>query len=146
MDGDSGRVLYQKSGNTPRPNASTTKVMTCILALENGKGDDYVKVSANAVSQPEVRLGLSIGEQYYLEDLLYSLMLQSHNDSAVAIAECIGGSVDNFSAMMNAKAKEIGCKKHTLCHSEWTGCRKFWWNTSHNCRRSGSDHALCNPQ
>ena len=60
MDGDSGRVLYQKSGNTPRPNASTTKVMTCILALENGKGDDYVKVSANAVSQPEVRLGLSI--------------------------------------------------------------------------------------
>ena len=110
MDGDSGRVLYQKSGNTPRPNASTTKVMTCILALENGKGDDYVKVSANAVSQPEVRLGLSIGEQYYLEDLLYSLMLQSHNDSAVAIAECIGGSVDNFSAMMNAKAKEIGCK------------------------------------
>ena len=108
MDGDSGRVLYQKSGNTPRP--STTKVMTCILALENGKGDDYVKVSANAVSQPEVRLGLSIGEQYYLEDLLYSLMLQSHNDSAVAIAECIGGSVDNFSAMMNAKAKEIGCK------------------------------------
>ena len=50
MDGDSGRVLYQKSGNTPRPNASTTKVMTCILALENGKGDDYVKVSANAVS------------------------------------------------------------------------------------------------
>ena len=56
MDGDSGRVLYQKSGNTPRPNASTTKVMTCILALENGKGDDYVKVSANAVSQPEVRL------------------------------------------------------------------------------------------
>ena len=48
MDGDSGRVLYQKSGNTPRPNASTTKVMTCILALENGKGDDYVKVSATS--------------------------------------------------------------------------------------------------
>ena len=78
MDGDSGRVLYQKSGNTPRPNASTTKVMTCILALENGKGDDYVRVSANAVSQPEVRLGLSIGEQYYLEDLLYSLMSVSY--------------------------------------------------------------------
>ena len=110
MDGDSGRVLYQKAGNTPRPNASTTKVMTCILALENGKGDDYVKVSANAASQPEVRLGLSVGEQYYLEDLLYSLMLQSHNDSAVAIAEYIGGSVENFSDMMNAKAKEIGCK------------------------------------
>lgn len=110
MDGDSGRVLYEKSGNTARPNASTTKVLTCILALENGSGDDYVKVSANAASQPEVKLGLSEGEQYYLEDLLYSLILQSHNDAAVAIAECIGGSVKNFSSMMNAKAKEIGCQ------------------------------------
>lgn len=110
MDGDSGRVLYEKAGNTPRPNASTTKIMTCILALENGKGDDYVRVSSKAASQPEVRLGLSAGEQYYLEDLLYSLMLQSHNDSAVAIAECIGGSVDAFASMMNAKAREIGCQ------------------------------------
>lgn len=110
MDGDSGRVLYDKAGETPRPNASTTKIMTCILALENGKGDDYVKISANAARQPEVRLGLSEGEQYYLEDLLHSLMLQSHNDSAVAIAECIGGTVENFASMMNAKAKEIGCK------------------------------------
>lgn len=110
MDGDSGRVLYGKAEDTPRPNASTTKVMTCILALENGKGDDYVKISPKAASQPEVRLGLSAGEQYYLEDLLYSLMLQSHNDSAVAIAECIGGSVEKFASMMNAKAKEIGCK------------------------------------
>lgn len=110
MDGDSGRVLYEKSGDVPRPNASTTKVMTCILALENGSGDDYVRISANAASQPEVQLGLSEGEQYYLEDLLYSLMLQSHNDSAVAIAECIGGSVEAFSSMMNTKAKEIGCK------------------------------------
>ena len=110
MDGDSGRVLYDKAGETPHPNASTTKVMTCILALENGAGDDYVEISQNAASQPEVRLGLSKGEQYYLEDLLYSLMLQSHNDSAVAIAECIGGSVENFASMMNAKAKEIGCQ------------------------------------
>ena len=83
--------------NMPRPNASTTKVMTCILALENGKGDDYVKVSANAVSQPEVRLGLSIRENSIIwKTFLYSLMLQSHNDSAVAIAECIGGSVDRI--------------------------------------------------
>ena len=58
MDGDSGRVLYEKDGETPRPNASTTKVLTCILALENAPGDDYVMVSANAVSQPEVKLGL----------------------------------------------------------------------------------------
>lgn len=109
MDGDSGRVLYEKEGYTARPNASTTKVMTCILALENGKGDDYVMVSKNAAAQPEVKLGLKEGEQYYLEDLLYSLMLKSHNDTAVAIAEHIGGSVEGFAHMMNEKAKEIGC-------------------------------------
>ena len=110
MDGDSGRVLYEKSGDVPRPNASTTKVMTCILALENGKGDDYVMVSKNAAAQPEVKLGLKEGEQYYLEDLLYSLMLKSHNDTAVAIAEHIGGSVEGFAHMMNEKAKVLGCK------------------------------------
>lgn len=109
MDADSGRILYEKEGEMPRPNASTTKVLTCILALENGDGDDYVQVSANAASQPQVKLGLQKGEQYYLEDLLYSLLLQSHNDSAVAIAEHIGGSVEGFSDMMNAKAREIGC-------------------------------------
>ena len=109
MDGDSGRVLYEKEGYTARPNASTTKVMTCILALEKGSGDDYVMVSENAASQPEVKLNLKEGEQYYLEDLLYSLMLKSHNDTAVAIAEHIGGSVEGFAKMMNAKAKEIGC-------------------------------------
>ena len=109
MDADSGRILYEKEGEMPRPNASTTKVLTCILALENGDGDDYVQISANAAFQPQVKLGLQKGEQYYLEDLLYSLLLQSHNDSALAIAEHIGGSVEGFSDMMNAKAREIGC-------------------------------------
>lgn len=110
MDGDTGRILYDKEGSRPRPNASTTKVMTCILALECGAGDDYVQVSANAASQPDVQLGMKEGEQYYLEDLLYSLMLKSHNDTAVAIAEHIGGSTEKFAEMMNEKAKKIGCK------------------------------------
>ena len=110
MDGTSGRVLYAKDGEKPLPNASTTKVLTCMLALENGSGDDYVPVSSNAASQPEVKLGMRQGEQYYLEDLLYSLMLKSHNDTAVAIAEYIGGTVEGFATMMNRKAKEIGCK------------------------------------
>lgn len=109
MDGDSGRVLYEKDGEEPRANASTTKVLTCILALENGSGDDYVTVSAKAAAQPDVQLNIREGEQYYLEDLLYSLMLESHNDTAVAIAEHIGGSVEGFADMMNKKAKEIGC-------------------------------------
>ena len=109
MDAGTGRMLYEKDGEVPRPNASTTKVMTCILALENAPGDDYVQVSANAASQPDVQLGICEGEQYYLEDLLYSLMLKSHNDTAVAIAEHIGGSVEGFAKMMNRKAEEIGC-------------------------------------
>ena len=110
MDGESGRVLYEKDGERPLANASTTKVLTCIVALENSSGDDYVQVSQNAASQPEVKLGLQKGEQYYLEDLLYSLMLKSHNDTAVAIAEHCGGSVEGFARMLNRKAKQIGCK------------------------------------
>lgn len=110
MDGDSGRVLYEKDGKTPLANASTTKVLTCIVALESSPGDDYVQVSQNAASQPEVRLGLQKGEQYYLEDLLYSLMLKSHNDTAVTIAEHCGGTVEGFARMLNRKAKQIGCK------------------------------------
>ena len=110
MDGDSGRVLYEKEGETPLANASTTKVLTCIVALENCPGDDYVQVSRNAESQPEVKLGIRTGEQYYLEDLLYSLMLKSHNDTAVAIAEHCGGSVEGFARMLNRKAKQIGCR------------------------------------
>lgn len=110
MDGDSGRILYGKEENTARPNASTTKVMTCILALELGKGDDRVKISARAAAQPDVQLNLKEGEVYYLEDLLYSLMLKSHNDTAVAIAEHIGGSVEGFAKLMNEKARKIGCE------------------------------------
>ena len=109
MDGETGRVLYGKEAYKGRPNASTTKVMTCILALELAKGDDYVQVSGNAASQPQTRLGMREGQQFYLEDLLYSLMLKSHNDTAVAIAEHIGGSVEKFALLMNEKAKSLGC-------------------------------------
>ncbi len=109
MDTDSGRILFAKNGQDERPMASTTKIMTCILALENRKPEDKVTVSAKAASQPEVRLGMREGQQFYLKDLLYSLMLESHNDSAVAIAEHIGGSVEGFADMMNDKARELGC-------------------------------------
>lgn len=110
MDGDSGRILYGKDTGTVRPMASTTKIMTCILALENGTPEDICTVSASAASQPKVHLGASKGTEFYLKDLLYSLMLESHNDSAVMIAEHIGGSVEGFAAMMNQKARDIGCK------------------------------------
>ncbi|MGN0404255.1 MAG: serine hydrolase [Bariatricus sp.] len=115
MDADSRRVLISKDGETMRPMASTTKIMTCILALEamneekESAQKEIVTVSKNAASQPKVHLQMAEGEQYYLEDLLYSLMLESHNDSAVAIAEHIAGSVEQFAGKMNEKAKEIGC-------------------------------------
>ena len=111
MDADSGRVLFEKNGDEQKAMASTTKIMTCILALEQAELEDVVTVSENAVGQPKVHLGMQPGERFYLRDLLHSLMLESHNDSAVAIAEYVGGSVKEFAGMMNKKAEEIGCKK-----------------------------------
>lgn len=109
MDAGSGRILYEKNGYDIKPMASTTKIMTCILALECGNVEDYVQVSSYAAGMPKVKLGMKSGEYYRMKDLLYSLMLESHNDSAVAIAEHIGGSVEGFARMMNQKASDIGC-------------------------------------
>lgn len=135
MDGYTGRILYEKNASQVLPMASTTKIMTCITALENGDPDETVEVSAYAASMPDVQLGMNRGEKYRLGDLLLSLMLESHNDSAVAIAEHIGAKiaqsensgkqgmeaslrtteesralVEAFAGLMNQKAGEIGCE------------------------------------
>ena len=110
MDGDSGRILYGKEPDTPLAMASTTKIMTCILALELGSGNQICTASANAAAQPQVKLGMREAEQFYLQDLLYSLMLESHNDTAVCIAESVAGSVEAFTGKMNEKAAGIGCR------------------------------------
>lgn len=110
MDADTGRVLYRKNADAFLSNASTTKILTCIVALENAALDEVVETSAYAASMPKVKLYIKAGEHYRLEDLLYSLMLESHNDSAVAIAEHVGGSMEEFAKMMNEKAALIGCK------------------------------------
>lgn len=109
MDADSGRILFEKNGEERLANASTTKILTCILALEKGEPEETVAFSEEAVRQPEVHLGAFKGEVFYLGDLLYSLMLESHNDTAVAVAEAISGSTAAFAEEMNQKAKEIGC-------------------------------------
>lgn len=108
MDAASGRILYGKEEAAPLPMASTTKIMTCLLALEHGNLNDTVTFSARAASMPKVHLGASAGSSFTLEDLLYSLMLESHNDTAVAIAEHVGGSVEGFAGLMNTKAAELG--------------------------------------
>ena len=109
MDGDTGRVLFGKRETDPMAMASTTKIMTCILALENGQEQTVATASAKAAAAPKVHLGVREGEQFLLGDLLYSLMLESHNDAAVMIAETIGGSVEEFASLMNEKAAAIGC-------------------------------------
>ena len=75
MDADTGRILYEKNGQDELPMASTTKIMTCILALENGSLEDEVTVSAYAASMPDVQLNIRQGERYRLLDLLYSCLL-----------------------------------------------------------------------
>lgn len=109
VDGDSGRLLYGKEERQTLPNASTTKILTCIVTMENCDMDEIVTFSKKAAAQPKVHLGTKEGEQFYLKDLLYGLMLESYNDCAYAIAEHVSGSVEKFADQMNKKAKEIGC-------------------------------------
>ncbi|WP_434644157.1 D-alanyl-D-alanine carboxypeptidase [Thermoanaerobacterium thermosaccharolyticum] len=108
MDQKSGRVLYEKNINEKLPMASTTKIMTLLLALEYGNLNDIVTVSKRAASVGGSSIWLAPGEKLSLIDLLYGLMLNSGNDAATAIAEHIGGSVEKFAEMMNKKAKDIG--------------------------------------
>lgn len=110
MDGTSGRVLYGKNAEEPRAMASTTKIMTCILILEQCNLEETAATSAYAASMPKVHLGAAEGEEFYVKDLLYSLMLESHNDSAVILAEHAGGDVSGFAEKMNEKARKIGCE------------------------------------
>ncbi|MFR4987177.1 MAG: D-alanyl-D-alanine carboxypeptidase family protein [Lachnospirales bacterium] len=110
MDYKTGRVLYSKNADDPLAMASTTKIMTAIIAIENGNLEDTVKVSKNATKAPPVKMNLKENEEIKLKDLLYALMLQSSNDAAVAIAEHISGSVEIFCDNMTKKAKELGAK------------------------------------
>jgi D-alanyl-D-alanine carboxypeptidase (penicillin-binding protein 5/6) len=108
MDADTGRVLYEKNGESLLPMASTTKIMTCIIALEYASQEDIFTASSYAASMPKVHMGVHEGQRFYLRDLLRAMMLESYNDAAVIIAEGVAGSVEEFAALMNQKAMEIG--------------------------------------
>ena len=110
IDGDSGRILYEKSAHNKVSVASTTKIMTCIIVIENGNLGDMVTPSDYAIAMPKVKMHLDSKDNYKLEDLLYAMMLESYNDVAVAVAEHIAGSVEKFAELMNIKAKDIGMK------------------------------------
>ena len=110
IDSNSGRVLYEHNSYEKLPMASTTKIMTGLLACESGKLDKTVKVSPFASGTEGSSLWLKIGEKQTLENLTYGLMLKSGNDAAVAIAEYLGGNIDAFALLMNKKSREIGAE------------------------------------
>ncbi|QFT89458.1 D-alanyl-D-alanine carboxypeptidase DacB precursor [Bacillus sp. THAF10] len=108
IEQESGRIIYEKNAHDKERIASITKVMTAILAVESGKMDSIVTVSERAIKAEGSSIYLKPGEKIKLEHLVYGLMLRSGNDSAVAIAEHVGGSLEGFVFMMNEKAAELG--------------------------------------
>jgi len=118
FDGDTGEIYYAKDADAERPMASTTKVMTALLAIESKQLDRLVTIGpdAEALAAPgSSRMGVSAGERIRLRDLLYGLLLPSGNDAAVAIADEVGGSEAAFIDLMNARARELG-----LNHTHYT--------------------------
>lgn len=107
-DRASGRIVFEKNGNKQTPMASTTKIMTAIIVLENTNLKDVVTVDAKSSTIGGSRLGLKKDDKITVNDLLYGLMLRSGNDAASALAIYVGGSIQNFAEMMNNKAKELG--------------------------------------
>ena len=110
FDRTSKTIMYGKNEELRSAMASTTKIMTATIALENGNLQDEVTIDRKAAGTGGSRLGLKRGDKITLNDLLYGLMLRSGNDAAVAIAEHIGGSVEGFAELMNQKATELGLK------------------------------------
>lgn len=111
MDLTTGTLLYSKNAYDKQYPASITKIMTTMVALENGNLDDVITFSANVYDLEEgsSHVGIQPGEEMTLRQALYALMLESANDAGVGIAEHIAGSLDGFAELMNAKAEELGC-------------------------------------
>ncbi len=108
LDANSGDVLYEKNADEIVEPASTTKIMTLLLALEKGDMESVVTVSSNAAKQRGSLLHISSGEEIVFKDLINGMMLASGNDAAVAVAEVLGGSEEGFADMMNDKARDLG--------------------------------------
>lgn len=107
-DRASRKILYEKNGNKQTPMASTTKIMTAIVVMENSDLSDIVTIDSKSAGTGGSRLGLKKNDKITVHDLLYGLMLRSGNDAAVALARYVGGSIEGFAEMMNKKAIELG--------------------------------------
>ncbi len=110
MDMDSGRVLASKNKDSPRLIASITKIMTCLIAIENKNVFDIVTVDDSILKSYGSGIYISVGEEITLLDLLYGLMLRSGNDAAIMIATYVSGTEEKFAELMNEKAKLLGMK------------------------------------
>lgn len=108
VDAQTGEILYAREPYTALPPASTTKLLTAILAMRHTAPDELMRVSAHAASMPPSKAYLRAGTIYTSRDLLYALMLRSSNDASVVIAEHIGGTVPGFSRLMNETARSLG--------------------------------------
>ena len=109
IDGETGQILYEKNSHKQLYPASTTKIMTAILAIENGNMDDIVTIDEEIVSLTDgSHIALEVGEKLKFKDLLNALLIESANDAALAIAKHISGSIKEFVQLMNEKAKDIG--------------------------------------
>lgn len=132
MDMDSGRIMYQKNANEQRLIASITKIMTAVIAIENGNLEDKVTVGEEVLSMYGSNIYIELGEEMSLKDLLYGLMLRSGNDAAIVIAHYIGGSEEKFVDMMNKKAKEIGMEKTIYKNSHGLDEETKNYSTAHD--------------
>ena len=111
MDADSGEVLYQNNGDAKCHPASTTKLLTALIAVENSSMKDivtYSQAAVKSVGYGDANASISVGEELTMEQSLYCLMLRSANDAAYEIAEHVGGNISTFASMMNEKAASFG--------------------------------------
>lgn len=108
LDGKTKKVLYEKKAYDNVPMASTTKIITALVAINYGNLDDVVTISKNATSIRGAKVGYHYDEKITLRELVWGLMFKSGNDAAIAIAEHLGGSIEGFSVLMNDFAKMIG--------------------------------------
>lgn len=114
MDIDTKRILKESNGSEQRLIASTTKIMTALVTLNNAKLDNVIKVSSEVLKSYGSGIYIEVGESIKIRDLLYGLMLRSGNDAAIELAINVGGSIDGFVSLMNETAKSIGMKNTTF--------------------------------
>ena len=132
MDIDSNRVLYEKNANEKRLIASTTKIMTALLALESNKMDNLVEAKEEILKMYGTSIYLSLHEKMKLRDLVYGLMLRSGNDAAIVIATYLSGSEEEFVKKMNKKAKEIGMVNTTFQNAHGLDEETKNYSTAHD--------------